>query len=49
MMEFQKFNKISNLMIEGTCCILLCEELHEKSNGVFSFIIHRAENNLTTN
>ena len=49
MTEFQKFTKNSNLTIEGTCCIWLNAELHEESNGVFSFFIYRAENNLKTN
>ena len=46
--EFQKFNKNSNLTIEGTCRIWLNVELHEESNGVFSFFIYQAENNLKT-
>ena len=45
MTEFHKFNKNSNITIEGTCCIWLHDELHEESNGVFSFFIYRAENN----
>ena len=49
MTEFQKFNKNCNLTIEGTCCIWLNAELHEESNGVFSFFIYQAENNLKTN
>ena len=49
MTEFQKFNKNSNLTIEGTCCIWLNVELHDESNGVFSFFIYQAENNLKTN
>ena len=49
MTELQKFNKNINLTIEGTCYIWLYEELHEESNGVFSFFIYRAENNLQTN
>ena len=44
----QKCNKNSNLTIEGTCRIWLNVELHEESNGVFSFFIYRAENNLKT-
>ena len=46
--EFQKFNKNSNLTIEGTCRIWLNAELHEESNDVFSFFIYQAENNLKT-
>ena len=49
MTELQKFNTNINLMIEGTCYILLYAELHEVSNGMFSFFIYRAENNLKTN
>ena len=49
MTELQKFNKNINLTIEGICCIWLNVELHEESNGVFSFFIYRAENNLKTN
>ena len=48
MTEVQKFNKNINLTIEGTCYILLYAELHEVSNGIFSFFIYRAENNLKT-
>ena len=49
MTEVQKFNKNINLTIEGTCYIWLNVELHEESNGVSSFFIYQAENNLKTN
>ena len=49
LMQFQKFNKNIYLTIEGTWCTWLYTELHEESNGVFSFFIYRAENNLKTN
>ena len=48
MTEIQKLNKYITLTIEGTCRIWLNAELHEESNGVFSFFIYRAENNLKT-
>ena len=48
MTELQKFNKNINLTIEGTCYILLYAELYEVSNGIFSFFIYLAENNLKT-